>query len=98
VTVESTVGQGTRVTLILPRAVGALAREKAPETQLASTGAQSILLVDDDPEVASATTTLLEQLGYKVRTVQSAEDALLFARRHHRPLRSSPERHCHAGS
>ena len=35
-----------------------------------------MLLVDDNPEVAAVSTTLLEQLGYTVRRVDNAEAAL----------------------
>jgi CheY-like chemotaxis protein len=36
----------------------------------------TVLLVEDNPEVASASTGLLEQLGYSVRWVPNAEAAL----------------------
>jgi CheY-like chemotaxis protein len=36
-----------------------------------------VLLVDDNPEVAAVSTSLLEQLGYTVRRVDNAEAALL---------------------
>jgi CheY-like chemotaxis protein len=35
-----------------------------------------VLLVEDNPEVAMVSTSLLEQLGYTVRRVESAEAAL----------------------
>ena len=40
-------------------------------------GTGTVLLVEDNPEVASAAAGLLEQLGYSVRTVSGGEAALL---------------------
>ncbi len=36
----------------------------------------SILLVDDDPDISTATAALLEKKGFRVSTVESGEDAL----------------------
>jgi CheY-like chemotaxis protein len=76
VKVESVVGEGTRMTLCLPRATEATVEREADEpSERPSTG--TVLLVEDNPEVASAATGLLEQLGYSVRTVFGADEALL---------------------
>jgi CheY-like chemotaxis protein len=40
------------------------------------TGSGTVLLVEDNPEVASVSANLLEQLGYTVRRVADAEAAL----------------------
>jgi PAS domain S-box-containing protein len=40
------------------------------------TGAERVLLVDDEPEILSVTSQILRNLGYEVRTCQSSEDAL----------------------
>ena len=39
-------------------------------------GSGTVLLVEDNPDVASVSTSLLEQLGYTVRRVADAEAAL----------------------
>jgi CheY-like chemotaxis protein len=39
-------------------------------------GCGTVLLVDDNPEVAAVSSSLLEQLGYTVRRVENAEAAL----------------------
>ncbi len=63
------------MTIYLPRtteeakAVGA-----AADADLA--GAGTVLLVEDNPDVAGASTGLLEQLGYSVRWAPNAEAAL----------------------
>jgi PAS domain S-box-containing protein len=73
ITLESTLGKGTKVTMSLPRAPAG--RQERLDIQ-ASAGAGSVLLVEDNPEVASASTGLLEQLGYNVTWVSDASSAL----------------------
>jgi PAS domain S-box-containing protein len=75
--VASTPGQGTRITLILPRgdAAGATpspVRKRAkPERD-----AGGALLVEDDDDVAALTGEMLSHLGWRVTRVASAEAAL----------------------
>jgi PAS domain S-box-containing protein len=74
VKVSSELGKGTTITILLPRKDSRLA-VTADET--AETGGSgTVLLVDDNPEVAAVSTNLLEQLGYTVRRVDNAEAAL----------------------
>ena len=74
VRVESELGKGTKVTILLPRQeIGAF----TDKTSVAEVGGSGIvLLVEDNPEVALVSTSLLEQLGYTVRRVPDAETAL----------------------
>ena len=75
VKLASTLGQGTAVTIVLPRAVNAPVNTQAGETfEALRTG--TVLLVEDNPEVANASAGLLEQLGYSVRWVPNADAAL----------------------
>lgn len=76
VTIESTLGAGTTVTLYLPRAQIVAEGDHAGYRH-AARRVGTVLLVEDNPEVATATAGLLEQLGYDVRAVANAEDALL---------------------
>ncbi len=46
-------------------------------TPVPSNGIGTVLLVEDNPEVASVSTSLLEELGYAVRRASNAEAALL---------------------
>jgi CheY-like chemotaxis protein len=72
--VASELGKGTRITILLPRKETVPAAEEA---QAADTGGSgTVLLVEDNPEVASVSASLLEQLGYTVRRVANAEAAL----------------------
>jgi DNA-binding NtrC family response regulator len=76
--IESEVGRGTTVILNLPRT------DRAPETVQPPDRAHhaphkacgSILLVEDDDEVAGLVTDMLRELGYEVTRAAAAEAAL----------------------
>jgi CheY-like chemotaxis protein len=74
VKVASELGKGTRITILLPRKETAPAVEDANAAEIGGSGI--VLLVEDNPEVASVSAGLLEQLGYTVRRVANAEAAL----------------------
>jgi PAS domain S-box-containing protein len=70
---KSVLGSGTTITMCLPKATGQLATERDHESLQ---GNGTVLLVEDNPDVATASTGLLEQLGYKVRWASDASAAL----------------------
>ncbi len=74
VKVASEIGNGTKITILLPRNdVGpAVAEDQGVETA----GSGTVLLVEDNPDVATVSANLLEQLGYTVRRVADVEAAL----------------------
>ncbi|MDE5452697.1 PAS domain S-box protein [Bradyrhizobium sp. CSA112] len=74
VKVASELGKGTRITILLPRKETADTAEDANAAEAAGSG--TVLLVEDNPDVASVSAGLLEQLGYTVRRVADAEAAL----------------------
>ncbi|MGY4623923.1 ATP-binding protein [Bradyrhizobium sp. USDA 4486] len=74
VKVASELGKGTTFTILLPRAEGAPAREATGSGSFRGSG--TVLLVEDNPDVALVSIGLLEQLGYQVRRVSDAEAAL----------------------
>jgi PAS domain S-box-containing protein len=74
VRVASELGKGTEVTILLPRE-GALPQPDEVEART-SGGSGTVLLVEDNPDVASVSMSLLEQLGYTVRRVADADAAL----------------------
>jgi PAS domain S-box-containing protein len=75
VTIRSGLGQGTTITLYLPRVEGEVAGE-ADEKGGGSAGNERLLLVEDNPDVAEVSRELLEQLGYRVRVTGDAQSAL----------------------
>jgi len=74
VEVESELGKGTRVTILLPRQQAGRRAEKQETIELGGSG--TVLLVEDNPDVASVSRNLLEQLGFNVYRVADAEAAL----------------------
>ncbi|MBR0968154.1 PAS domain S-box protein [Bradyrhizobium diazoefficiens] len=74
VKVASGLGKGTTFTILLPRGTDAPAKEPTEAAQFRGSG--TVLLVEDNPDVAVVSTGLLEQLGYRVRRVPDAESAL----------------------
>ena len=78
VRIESEVNRGTTVVLTLPRTDRAPATAEAPGRghQDPDKACGSILLVEDDDEVASLVNEMLRELGYQVTRASSAEAAL----------------------
>ena len=80
VSIESDVGLGTIVTLMLPRSLHEPASRPEPSTEPSSKadGARRghVLLVEDDREVSALTCELLGALGFSVTHVTGADAAL----------------------
>ena len=72
--VDSELGKGTTITMLLPRKDDLARVEKAGAVETGGSG--TVLLVEDNPDVATVSANLLEQLGYTVRRVENAEAAL----------------------
>ncbi len=72
--VDSELGKGTTITMLLPRKDDFARVEKVDAVE--SGGSGTVLLVEDNPDVAIVSANLLEQLGYTVRRVENAEAAL----------------------
>jgi two-component system, NtrC family, sensor kinase len=76
-TVTSTVGRGTAITLYLPRTQELPAPSTAPmKAEAPPRRAGTVLVVEDSPEVAEVATAYFQQLGYMVKQVASANEAL----------------------
>jgi two-component system NtrC family sensor kinase len=75
-TVTSTVGRGTVITLYLPRTNEHPAPSMVETEPEAAELAGTVLLVEDNAEVAEVAAAYFEQLGYRVRPVASAQAAL----------------------
>jgi two-component system NtrC family sensor kinase len=77
VSVASTVGRGTCVTIYLPRTLKQVVEEqKTTEVPELSTGDKTVLLVEDNPQVSDVTVELIGCLGYRVISTDCAAAAL----------------------
>jgi CheY-like chemotaxis protein len=77
VKIYSEVGHGTSIRLYLPRAVDSSAAEHKPAAPAPHPGgAESILIVEDDPAVRIVAVTILESLGYQVWQAEEGRVAL----------------------
>jgi two-component system NtrC family sensor kinase len=77
VTIDSTPGSGTVVTLYLPRS-----RESRPSAHddepSPSAAAGKVLLVEDNADVAEVSQAMLEEIGYTVQLAADARQALVL--------------------
>ena len=79
ISVDSEVGKGTLVRIYLPVVEVEERSEEAPKTKpLKGTG--TILLIEDEDMIIDVIQAILEQLGYRVMTAKTGEDAIQIAR------------------
>ncbi|MGC2525566.1 MAG: ATP-binding protein [Stellaceae bacterium] len=78
VKIYSEVGQGTTVRLYLPRYRGpdGVADERAEARELPRGRAETVLVVEDDPDVRDYTSGMVGDLGYNVLTAEDGASAL----------------------
>jgi two-component system NtrC family sensor kinase len=82
VVATSRVGNGTAITIYLPRReAAAVAAVEAPPVQPMVPGQGTILVVEDNPEVAAVTASLVEQIGYRTLRADNATEALNLLQR-----------------
>jgi signal transduction histidine kinase/ActR/RegA family two-component response regulator len=75
VDVKSSLGQGSELTLFFPRADPHISGIESTQP-LKSSHQNTLLLVDDDPQIREVIRTMLADNGYLVRTADSARAAL----------------------
>jgi signal transduction histidine kinase len=76
VQIESEVGKGTKVKLVLRRSDREVKKEMAAEFDPNAGRNERILVVDDDDDVRTVIAKVLSDIGYAVKDVSSGEDAL----------------------
>ena len=80
--IDSRVGQGTTITILLPRSRESLAQVVDEDRPVSHDGrAATILVVDDDPAVRSLTVQALETLNYRVIEAENGRVAWDLFRR-----------------
>ena len=76
-TIESTVGKGTTVCILLPRCDEEQSnREDTIVDKIAPRGDETILVVEDDADLRETVVTSLSQLGYRALAAANADAAL----------------------
>jgi len=76
-TIESAVGQGTTVTILLPRCLEEQTTlQDTIVTKIAPGGNETILVVEDDADLRETVVTALSQLGYRALSAPNANAAL----------------------
>jgi signal transduction histidine kinase len=75
--IESQHGEGTTVSLYLPRAEGAAVETDTPEEDAPVCGDETILIVEDDEGVRGVVVEALSSCGYRTREARSGNEALV---------------------
>jgi len=79
---DSRLGYGTRIELLLP-AVGSIQQADVPaRTTSRSSGTETVLVVEDEPEVRAVALAFLRSLGYATLEAAEGERALEVLREH----------------
>jgi len=78
VTLDSTLGRGTEVSLYLPRLRGDLKQDEPPQAQQSGAAQQgeTVLIVEDDPAVRVLVSAVLGELGYSYLEAGDARSAM----------------------
>jgi signal transduction histidine kinase len=93
VRIESHVGNGTTITIFLPRSIEVLPRAVDETRPVPQNGkAATILVVDDDADVRELTVSALEEMNYRVFAAENGRVALELLREtdKHRPGSDRP--------
>ncbi|HRP08012.1 MAG TPA: ATP-binding protein, partial [Gemmatimonadales bacterium] len=81
--VESTVGLGTRMRILLPLSLEQPGQEGAPSSPVPmASGPESVLVVDDEIQIRDLCSRLLSRLGYTTYTAQDGHAALAILEAH----------------
>ncbi len=74
--VDSTPGKGTTFKIYLPRHQGEVESKKQYQPTVEKGGSETILIVEDDPQILSVAKMILEDHGYKVLSAEKPREAL----------------------
>jgi signal transduction histidine kinase len=76
VTIDTAVGKGTNIRIALPVAHAAAKRENTELSHVSGGNSETVLIVDDDPDVRQIMSGVLSDLGYKVQEAVDGSAAL----------------------
>ncbi len=81
ITMESTPGHGTTMTVFLPRTLSGRARRERARRMRIPRGTEHILLIDDELSVCEVARDMLAELGYSVHLAHDGEAGAEFYRK-----------------
>jgi signal transduction histidine kinase/ActR/RegA family two-component response regulator len=76
IAIDSVVGVGTTINILLPRTDSQPGAKAAPSVGAERGGNETILIVDDEPEILANVAAMLRDSGYRVLTACDADDAM----------------------
>jgi CheY-like chemotaxis protein len=82
ISVESKLGHGTTISILLPHATKSFTATSEGEAIVSTEGTETLLLVEDDPGVRQVLAFGLEQEGYNVYTAGNGREAISVFDRH----------------
>jgi len=80
--VESEVGVGTTFRIYFPVSDGDVLKHAQPNTRLPTGRGETILLVEDEPQVRNVAHSILKRCGYEVLVASGASEALALCEKH----------------
>jgi signal transduction histidine kinase/CheY-like chemotaxis protein len=81
VSIESEVGRGTRVSILLPRSSDIIAEDGNPLAAMPRLARPvTILVVEDDPEVRKTSIAMLQDLGHQILIARNGAEALALVK------------------
>jgi len=87
VTVQSELGKGTDVLIMLPRSQGASVQLESPPPPPPSVeGHETLLVVEDEPRILSVAESALTKYGYRVLRAKSGPEALALVAQTKEPI------------
>ncbi len=79
IVVYSELGQGTTFSVYLPRSSDAVRAQPRRPTQESAGGTETVLIVEDEPQVRSVASRILRRAGYRVLVAADVEQAFKVA-------------------
>jgi signal transduction histidine kinase/ActR/RegA family two-component response regulator len=73
--IDSVLGQGTTIRILLPRTSESAVKKEAASTGSVTGGNEVVLIVDDEPEIQNNVGAILTELGYQVLKAGGTEEA-----------------------
>ena len=86
ISVDTATGRGTTFSIYLPRIADKLSVSAPVGSAPVAAGAETILVVEDEPAVCEMARRMLSSAGYVVLTAGNAAEALPMLQRHHGPV------------